>query len=114
VLLFSENAISETKVEGKTILKLSSRKEMAQVFENFLREKETVSHFNGQQTVKINGYKATGICYCTITLIDSENGKKIRTIIGAIYEDEYIRVENPWLVSKRVSNFRWQEKREIK
>ncbi len=49
VLLFSENAISETIADGKTILKLQGRKEMETTFEQFLKEVETVYHFNGQQ-----------------------------------------------------------------
>lgn len=111
--LFSENAISETVAGGETILKLEGRKEMVQAFEKFLQDFDTVYHFNGQQTVTINGDTATGTCYCFITLIGSENGKKIRTTVGATYEDEYVRVNSQWLVSKRVGNFNWQDKTAI-
>lgn len=106
--LFSENAISETVAGGETILKLEGRKEMVQAFEKFLQDFETVYHFNGQQIVTINGDTATGTCYCFITLTGNENGKKIRTTIGATYEDEYIRVNSQWFVSKRVGDFNWQ------
>jgi hypothetical protein len=112
VQLFSENAISETIADGKTILKLEGREEMKKAFAKFLQEIETVYHFNGQLTVTINGDNAIGKCYCFITLID--NGKKIKTTIGAIYNDEYIRINNQWFVSKRVGNFRWQDKTEVK
>ncbi|RFM32561.1 nuclear transport factor 2 family protein [Chitinophaga silvisoli] len=111
--LFSENAISETVAGGKIILKLEGRKEMAEAFEKFLKDFDTVYHFNGQQTVRINGDTATGSCYCFITLIGDENGKKIKTTVGATYEDEYIRVNGQWLVSKRVGNFNWQDKAAI-
>jgi hypothetical protein len=114
VQLFSENAISETIAEGKTILKLEGRKEMAQAFEKFLQEMETVYHFNGQQLVAIDGDKAKGKCYCVITLVGNENGKKIKTTIGATYEDYYIRENNKWLVAKRVGTFEWQDKIELK
>lgn len=113
VQLFSENAISETIVEGKTILKIEGRKEMGQAFENFLQEMETVCHFNGQQVVEIDGDNAKGTCYCLITLIGNENGKKVKTTVGATYEDEYICTNNQWLVSKRVGYFKWQDKKEI-
>lgn len=112
VQLFSENAISETFAEGKSILKLKGRKEMAEAFTNFLKDFETVHHFNGQQTVNITGDKAAGTAYCLITLIGIENGKKVKSKIGAIYEDNYVRENNRWLIAKRIGNFEWQDKSE--
>lgn len=113
VLLFSEDAISETIAEGKTILKLEGRREMSKAFENFLQNFETVYHFNGQHVVKIEGDNARGKYYCLITFIGSNDGNKIKTTIGANYEDEYIRSDGRWLVSKRTGNFVWQDKTEI-
>jgi hypothetical protein len=107
VQLFSENAISETIAEGKTILKLQGRKEMAQAFKTFLQDVEIVYHFNGQHVVTINGDNAIGKCYCLITLIGNENDKKVKTTIGATYADDYIRIDNQWLIAKRVGNFEW-------
>src|SRR6186713_2218764 len=78
VQLFSENAVSETFAGGEAILKLKGRKEMEEAFGNFLSEVETVYHFNGQQVVTINGDTAVGTCYCLITLIGQENGKKMK------------------------------------
>lgn len=112
VQLFTENAISETFSGVNEILKLKGRKEMEKAFESFLSKIETVYHFNGQQVVVIEGDAATGICYCLITLIGDEGGKKMKTTIGAIYYDEYIREENRWLIAKRIGNFDWQEKTE--
>ncbi len=114
VQLISEDAISETIVEGETIMKLEGRNEMANAFANFLQEIDMVYHFNGQQVVTINGdNEAIGKCYCFITLIGNENGKKIKTTIGATYDDEYIRINNQWFISRRVGNFRWQDKTEV-
>lgn len=112
VQLFSENAVSETFAGGEAILKLKGRKEMEEAFGNFLKEVETVYHFNGQQVVTINGDTAVGTCYCLITLIGWENGEKIKNTIGAIYKDDYVREENRWLIAKRIGNFDWQEKRQ--
>ncbi len=113
VQLFTENAVSETSVAGTMILKLEGRKGMAEAFSNFLEDFDTVYHFNGQHVVSIQGDKATGTCYCTVTLIGNEEGKKMKTTIGAIYGDDYVRVHNRWLIARRIGNFYWQEKREL-
>ena len=86
---------------------------MEEAFGAFLSNFETVYHFNGQQTVKINGDRATGTSYCLVTLIGTENGKKMKTNIGVIYQDEYVRENNRWLIAKRTSVFDWQDKREL-
>lgn len=113
VQLFTENAVSETSAGGITILKLEGRKVMAEAFSIFLKDFDTLYHFNGQHVVSINGDKATGTCYCLITLTGNEDGKKIKTTIGAIYRDDYVRVDNYWLIARRIGNFEWQEKRDI-
>lgn len=110
VQLFSQNAVSETVAGGKVILKLKGRKEMAKMLAEFLKEVETVYHFNGQQIVNINDDYANGTCYCTVTLIGNENGKQVKTTIGAIYHDHYVRINNQWLIDKRIGIFDWQEK----
>jgi SnoaL-like domain len=111
--LFTPNGMVETFVNGNQVAKLNGRKEMEDAFGAFLKNFETVYHFNGQQTVKINGNKATGILYCMVTLIGIENGKKMKTSIGVYYEDEYVRENNRWLIAKRTSIFDRQDKQEL-
>jgi ketosteroid isomerase-like protein len=113
VQLFSEDAVSETFAAGKPILKLTGRSEMAEAFGNFLRDFETVYHFNGQQVVTLDGDCATGTVYCLVTLIGDEKGTKMTSTIGVIYEDQYVRGDHGWLVAKRTGHFNWQEKREV-
>lgn len=113
VQLFSENAVSDTYLGGVAILKLKGRKEMEAAFEHFLKEAETVYHFNGQQSLIMAGDKASGTCYCLVTLITKEDGKKIKTTIGATYQDDYIRENNRWLIERRIGTFDWQDKIEI-
>jgi hypothetical protein len=113
VQLFTENAYAETYAGGKSILKLQGRTAMAKAFDSFLKEFNTVYHFNGQQVVTINGDKASGTAYCTVTLIGNEHGKKMKTTIGAIYQDDYARENNRWLISRRIGNFEWQDKQEL-
>lgn len=114
VQLFSEDALSETFAGGTSILKLKGHKEMAKAFANFLKDFDTVYHFNGQQVVNIDGDQASGTCYCLITLIGNENGKRMKTTIGVDYQDSYDRAKDGWLVAKRIGNFQWQEKVEVK
>lgn len=109
VQLFTENAVSETFAGGKVSLILKGRKEMAEAFVDFLKDVETIYHFNGQQVVTINGDKASGTCYCLITLTGNEDGKKMRTTIGAIYQDDYVRKDGCWLIAKRTCDLTWQE-----
>ena len=111
VQLFTEDGVSETFAGAAMILKLKGRNEMSKAFSEFLKKVDTVYHFNGQHLVTINGDGATGTSYCIITLIGTENGKKMKTKIGAIYRDAYVRENNRWLISRRIGNFDWQEKR---
>jgi hypothetical protein len=110
VQLFTDDGVSETFAEGTTILKLKGRNEISKAFSEFLKNVDAVYHFNGQQLVSINGDGASGTSYCMITLTGTEDGKKIKTKIGAVYQDTYVRENNRWLISKRIGNFDWQEK----
>jgi hypothetical protein len=113
VQFFSEHAISETFAGGQLLLKLTGRKEMEVAFEEFLKNIEHVYHFNGQQTLSINGDHATGTSYCMITLIGMESGQKVKNSIAATYQDDYVRENGTWLIAKRIGNFNWQDKTQV-
>lgn len=113
VQLFTADATSETFIGGNSVSKLTGRKQLEDAFGAFLATFETVYHFNGQQKVNIAGDKAIGTSYCTVTLISTENGKKMKTTIGVVYEDEFVRENGHWLIANRKANFDWQEKREL-
>lgn len=110
VELFTADAVSETFAGNTPVLKLKGRQEMEEAFAGFLKDYETIYHFNGQQVLHIDGEHATGTCYCLITLTGNEEGKKIRTTIGAVYQDEYVYENGRWLISSRIGNFSWQDK----
>jgi hypothetical protein len=112
-LLFTEDAVSETFVNGQVVSSLKGRKQIGETFAAFLNNFETVYHINGQQTVTLNGDKATGISYCFVTLIGMENGKKMKTNIGAYYTDEFVRQNGRWLIAHRKATFAWQEKQPL-
>ena len=67
------------------------RKELAERFKAFLDQFTTVYHINGQQTVKIDGDKATGIDYAQVVLVSEKDGKKTMRTQGVRYNDEYER-----------------------
>jgi|SRR5215216_7041660 hypothetical protein len=107
--LFTENATVETYRNGALVSKLRGRKEIGNAFENFLKNFDIVYHFNGQHLVSIQGNQATGTLYCLTYLFGQENGKRVKTSIGVRYNDEYVRENGKWLISKRTSFFEWQE-----
>ena len=78
---------------------MKGRKEMENAFAPFLARFETVYHFNGQHTVKLNGDSATGVLYCTVTLIGMQDGKRMKTTIGVSYNDEYVRKNGKWFIA---------------
>lgn len=112
-LLFTENASVETLRGGQVVSSLKGRKQIGDAFAAFLDNFETVYHINGQQTVALNGDKASGISYCAVTLIGTENGRKMKTTIGVYYNDEYVRENNRWLIANRKATFAWQDKQEM-
>jgi SnoaL-like domain len=108
VLLFAEDGTVENFANGQPGTKLSGRKQIADAFAAFLSNFETVYHLNGQQTLTLQGDRASGISYCAVTLIGSQNGKKIKTSMGVYYHDDFARTGGHWLIAKRVSTFAWQ------
>jgi uncharacterized protein (TIGR02246 family) len=111
--LFTEDGTVQTYVGGQLVADLRGRTQMAEAFDAFLQNFETVYHFNGQQVLTIDGDTASGTSYCLVTLIGMEDGRRMKTTIGVIYNDEYVRENDRWLIAKRRSDFNWQEKAEL-
>lgn len=112
-VMFTKNATVETYRDNKLVTSLKGNIEIGNVFDAYLHTFETVYHSNGQYVSNINGNKANGILYCTVTLISKENEKKFKTTFLVQYSDEYVKENNQWLIDKRTSNFIWTEKKEI-
>lgn len=113
VQLFTENALSETYVNGSLLLRMQGRAALQESIAQFLQPFDTVYHFNGQQQVTIDGDHATGTAYCLVTLIGVENDNRVQTTMGVIYHDTYIREYDRWLIAQRIGNFEWQQKQVI-
>lgn len=109
VQLFTEDAEVISYQGDRQTSHLSGRKELAERFKTFLDQFTTVYHINGQQTVKIDGNKATGIAYAQVVLVSEKNGKKTMRTQGVRYNDEYERKNGKWLISRRISHFEWSK-----
>ena len=74
--LFTQDAIVESIQNGNAGSKLVGQEQIGNAFTSFLGLFDVVYHQNGQQTVDINGDEASGISYCTVVLIGTNNGQK--------------------------------------
>ena len=110
--LFTEDATVDSYAGGQSV-SLKGRKQIGDVFGAYLANFTTVYHMNGQQAVELNGDRATGVAYCLVVLIGTENGKTVKNTAGVMYNDEYVRRGNSWLIAKRESHFMWQDRAEI-
>lgn len=111
--LFTEDATVESFMGGQLVSSLKGREQIGQGFSGYLALFDAVYHQNGQQTVEIQGDTAKGVSYCLVVLIGKENGKTYKNTSGVIYNDEYVRQGEKWLIAKRVSNFAWQQREEL-
>ena len=109
VQLFTEDAEVTSYQGDKQTSHLKGRKELAERFKAFLDLFTTVYHINGQQTVKIDGNKATGIAYAQVVLVSEKKGKKTILTQGVRYNDEYVKTNGKWLINKRISHFEWSK-----
>ena len=63
-------------------------------------------HQNGQQTIDLQGDKATAVSYCRVILVGKQNDKQMKTALYAIYKDSFVKQNGKWLIAHRISNFR--------
>ena len=113
VLLFTEDATVDSWSEGKQVSSFTGRKQIGEAFSAYLALFDTVYHMNGQQTVELDGDRATGISYCLVVLIGKDGDKRYRNTAGVIYQDEYVRRDGRWMIAKRVSDFTWRSRDEV-
>lgn len=112
-LLFTEDAVVQTYRGDDLALELKGRKQIAEVFGNFLHSQEAMYHLNGQQTLTLHGDTAKGVAYCQATYVGMVEGKRMITMNGVYYHDTYVQDENgKWLISNRKSRFEWTDRRE--
>ena len=108
--LFTEDAITEITVDGSLIMQLNGRQAMSAAFKGFNNSFAAAFHLTGQHVVTIKGEHANGTLYSHITLLSVAEGKKFKSTIGAIYQDEYEKVNGDWLIASRRGMFIGQDK----
>lgn len=107
-LLFTEDAEVTSYVGGERGSSFQGRQQIGEAFAAYLALFDTVYHINGQQTVEIEGDRATGTSYCQVVLIGTQDGQRTKNTSGVIYSDEYVRQDGRWLIARRTSNFTWR------
>lgn len=113
VLLFTEDAIVESTSGGQTTT-LTGRKEIGDAFRAYLSLFDVVYHINGQQTVSLDGDRATSTSYCQVVLVGNRDGKRIANTSYVIYNDTYRKIDGKWYITHRKSNFVWSRSEEVK
>jgi hypothetical protein len=114
VLLFTEDGVVESISNGKPSSKLVGRQQLKEVFSGFLAGFSTVYHHNGQQTIDLQGEKASATSYCQVILVGEQEGKTMKTTLYTIYKDEFVKQNGQWLIRHRTSNFVQREVAEVK
>lgn len=113
VLLFTEDGVVESVSNGQPGNVLRGREQLKQAFTAFLNNFHTVYHQNGQQTITLNGDKATATNYCRVILVGKQNGKDMKTTLYTIYKDDFVKENGKWLIKHRTSNFVHREVVEV-
>ena len=110
VCLFTQDAVTEITADGNIIMQLTGREAMSEAFESFNKTFTAAFHLNGQHVVSVQGERAAGTLYTHITLLSAEGGKKFKSAIGVVYQDEYEKIEHHWLIKARRGTFIWHDK----
>ncbi|MGH1517029.1 nuclear transport factor 2 family protein [Chryseobacterium sp. JK1] len=89
---------------------VSSRTDLFPVFDNLNTYKRTM-HFNGQNSLELNGNHAKGIVYCLAHHLTIEDGKQKLMVAAIKYHDTYIKQNGKWLFAERKLLVDWIENR---
>ena len=89
---------------------LEGREALTPVFAD-LNQYQATTHFNGQQTVVIDGDRATGECYTLAHHLFTKDGQRQIMIASLRYEDVYVRTDGAWLFAERKLILDWSETR---
>ena len=89
---------------------LDGREALTPVFAD-LNQYEATTHFNGQQTVVLDGDRATGESYTIAHHLFTKDGQRQIMIASLRYEDTFVKQGGMWLFAERKLVLDWSETR---
>jgi hypothetical protein len=93
-------------------MELNRREDLAPVFGD-LNKYEATTHFNGQNTVVLDGDRATGELYCIAHHVSSSGGKRTIFIASLRYYDTFVKADGTWLFAERKLLVDWTDTRPL-
>jgi hypothetical protein len=89
---------------------LHGRESLTPVFDA-LNSYQATMHFNGQSTVALDGYRATGESYCIAHHLFTEGGERRLMVAHIRYDDTFVKHDDTWLFAERKLYVDWTETR---
>jgi len=103
--LFTTNIVYKAYMGDILAANVCGRENMETEFNAHASQVKTYFTLNGQHTVKIDGYFATGVSYSQIKMVREIEGKDILSDYSVKYSDKYIFENGKWLISERTGYF---------
>jgi hypothetical protein len=91
---------------------LDGREALSPVFDDLNRYEATM-HFNGQNTVALDGNRATGDSYTIAHHVFTEDGARKMMVAWLRYLDVYVKLEGTWYFAERELILKWSETRAL-
>jgi SnoaL-like domain len=89
---------------------LVGRAEHAEGFK-VLSQYVATTHFNGQNTVTLDGDRATGETYCLAHHLLETDGSRTLIVMSIRYEDTFVKQGGTWLFAERKLIIDWTDTR---
>ncbi|HEY1819992.1 MAG TPA: nuclear transport factor 2 family protein [Trebonia sp.] len=89
---------------------LQGREALTPVFAD-LSQYQATTHFNGQQTVALDGDRATGESYTIAHHLFTKGGQRQIMIASLRYQDVFAKQDGTWLFAERDLILDWSETR---
>lgn len=89
---------------------IEGREALAPVFAD-LNQYEATTHFNGQQTIVLDGDRATGESYTIAHHLFTKDGERQIMVASLRYEDVFVKIDGAWLFAERTLILDWSETR---
>jgi ketosteroid isomerase-like protein len=91
---------------------LRGRAALAPVFDE-LNTYIATMHFNGQNTVVLDGDRASGVAYCLAHHVKAEGSVHTLMVAAIRYLDSFVKLDGAWFFSQRKLMVDWTETRTL-